>query len=553
VNDEDRSAALFLPQIDDLPGHLLAFDEFTPREERSAADLNTGPTSPGFIRATLRRSAWFLCVAAVVGMLAGFAVLKKFPPAYQASTTVLLASNLPGPSGEAVQDDAAIVLSRTVAGDALRTLGLTQSPESLTGAYSVAVITNRVFAITVKASSYQAAVREANALATAFLRFQAQQLESQAQLVVNSLQQQITAAQQRVDSIGTRIKAVSAQPPSAKQRAQLRSLLADRSQAVTALNQTKQANLGSEASTKTETAALVKGSKVLDPAVPLPQHAKKYLLVHVGGGLIAGLALGLSIVIVRALVSDRLRRRDDVARALGAPVKLSVGKVRRSRLWPGRRGVAAAESAEIQRIVTHLGSAVPTGSPGIATLAVVPVDETQVAALSLVSLAVSTAQEGFKVVMADLCPGSPAARLLGAADPGVQSVEADGTRIVVVIPDPDDVTPVGPLHRRSGRAAAKEPLAVACASADLLLTLATLDPSFGGDHLGGWARGAVVVVTAGQSSAERIHGVGEMIRLSGMELISAVLVGADKTDESVGVTAPSSPPVRPDGVSVHNP
>ena len=43
-------------------------------------------------------------------------------------------------------------------------------------------------------------------------------------------------------------------------------------------------------------------------------------------GLIAGLVLGLGIVVIRALLSDRLYRRDDVARALGAPVKLSVGR-----------------------------------------------------------------------------------------------------------------------------------------------------------------------------------------------------------------------------------
>ena len=543
MNDEDRSAGLFLPQLDDLPGHLLAFDEFTPHEERSGADLNIGPTRPGFIWATVRRSAWFLCITAVIGMLAGFAMLKKFPPSYQASTTVLLANNLPGPPGEAVQDDAAIVLSRTVAGDALRAMGLAQSPGSLTGTYSVAVITNRVFAITVKATSYQDAIREANALATAFLKFQAQQLESQAQLVNNSLQQQITAAQQHVNSINRQIKAVSAQPPSAKQHAQLSSLLAGRSQAVAALNQTKQANLSSEASNKTQTAALVKGSKVLDSAVPLAQHAKKYLLIHVVGGLIVGLVLGLSIVVVRALVSDRLRRRDDVSRALRAPVKLSTGKIRLSRWRPGSRGLAAAQGTDIQRIVAHLRHAVPSSSGGLASLAVVPTDDVQVPAICLVSLAISCAQQGLQVVVADLCSDSPAAGLLGITDPGVHPVDMDGARLLVVVPDPDDVTPVGPLHRLSRRAEANEPLTAACASADLLVTLATLDPSVGGDHLRGWARGAVVVVTAGESSAERVFGVGEMIRLSGTELISAVLVGADKTDESVGVTAPSSPTV----------
>ncbi len=138
-------------------------------------------------------------------------------------------------------------------------------------------------------------------------------------------------------------------------------------------------------------------------------------MIYAGTGLIAGLALGMFIVVVRALVSDRLRRRDDVARALGAPVKLSVGKVRQSRWRPGPRGLAAARRPEVRRIVAYLGrvaqlgSTGPASSPGIATLAVVPVDEPQVAALALVSLAVSAAQQGLRVVVADLCDGSPAA------------------------------------------------------------------------------------------------------------------------------------------------
>jgi hypothetical protein len=43
------------------------------------------------------------------------------------------------------------------------------------------------------------------------------------------------------------------------------------------------------------------------------------------------------------------------------------------------------------------------------------------------------------------------------------------------------------------------------------------------------------VVTAGRSSWDKIHGVAELIRLSGTRLVSAVLLRADKTDESVGV------------------
>jgi hypothetical protein len=92
----------------------------------------------------------------------------------------------------------------------------------------------------------------------------------------------------------------------------------------------------------------------------------------------------------------------------------------------------------------------------------------------------------------------------------------------------------------------EEALAAAYASADLLLTLVTLDPSLGAEHLATWAADAVVVVTAGRSSWERLHGVGEMVRLAGTRLVSAVLIGADNTDESLGTPqAPSPPPALP--------
>ena len=99
--------------------------------------------------------------------------------------------------------------------------------------------------------------------------------------------------------------------------------------------------------------------------------------------------------------------------------------------------------------------------------------------------------------------------------------------------------PLVPCPRSTRRRDApklRDPLVTSDVSADLLLTLATLDPAVGGDHLATWASNAVVVVSSGESSAERIHGVGEMIRLAGMRLDSVVLLGADKSDESLGLT-----------------
>ena len=98
----------------------------------------------------------------------------------------------------------------------------------------------------------------------------------------------------------------------------------------------------------------------------------------------------------------------------------------------------------------------------------------------------------------------------------MRTVSTQGTDLTVIVPDRDDVLPVGPLQSNTGRIRAAEPVVAAGASADLLLTLAALDPSVGGEHLAGWARSAVAVVTAGESTAARIHAVGEMIRLAEM-------------------------------------
>lgn len=548
MNDADHPAALSPSHSDDLARELWALNEFPTDEDRAVSNLATGLTSVGYIRVALRRGARLWGALAVAGLLIGAAAYKAFPPSYQASTTILLGINNFEEPGSAAQDDQTLVQSRTVANYALRELGLHESPDVFLANYSALALTNRVLSITVKATSYQSAIREANALAAAFLTFQKQQLYAQERQVNATLRQQINQAQLHLNAINQDISRVKAQPASKAQRTQLGSLYDARGQQAAALASLKNSSLGNQDSMRTNTAMLVDGSRVLDKATPLPQHAKRYLLLYVGGGLIAGLLLGMVIVIVRALVSNKLRRRDDVARALGAPVTLSIGKFQ-PRRWRSRpQGLEAAQGRDIRRIVAHVEREMPPSWGGLASLALVPVDDLQVPALCLASLATSCAERGFQVVVADLCSGSPAARLLGVTEPGVHRVSAGQAHLVVAIPDPDDVAPVGPLGRRARRAQVAESLADACASADLLFTLVALDPAIGAGHLSGWARGAVAMVTTGQSSVERVHAVGEMIRLAGVELISAVLVGADKGDESLGTTAPSSPavPVSPD-------
>jgi len=514
---------------------LLGTDEYTYVDDR-AADRGTGVTNLAFIKATLRRRKRFWVTFAVVGMLLGLGLAVKSHPTYQASTTLLLTPQAaPGEaSGAPILNEQSIAESRAVAGQALAKLGLPESVSSFQATYTVTAPTDRVLVITVSAPSPSEAVSRANALATAFLQFRTNLVNAAQNLVGRTFQQQIQQAQQSVGSINAKITQVQAEPQSAARDAELKSLNDQLAQATGALSTIQQANSQNMAATQSTTYSVVHDSKVIDPGAALPPHSRlKKLIEYALFGLIGGLAFGMGIVIIGALISDRLRQRDDVARALGAPVKLSVRIAQRGRR--GRGGHAVSESTNIRRVAAYLDTAVPSSPRGPANLAVVPVDDVRVPAACLVSLAVSCAQRGLRVVVADLCDGAPAARLLGAGDPGVQRVNAQGTDLTVIVPGPDDVVPVGPLQPSTGRVRAAEPVVAAGASADLLLTLAALDPSVGGEHLAGWAHSAVAVVTAGESTAARVHAVGEMIRLAGMSVISGVLVGADKTDESLGV------------------
>jgi capsular polysaccharide biosynthesis protein len=542
MNDNDRAFKLSLNRSNDLAGRFWADDD-TAAVDDDHADFNEGMASLGFIRAAIRRGARFVGVMAVAGLLIGAAVYVETPHSAQASTTLLLTVGPETVAGTAIQDDVPIAQSATVAGLVVRKLRLPQSASSFLGSYTATPVTDRVLLITVNAPSSNEAVTWANAVAAAFLQYRAQQLNAAQQQVFISLNQQVDQARQQVNAIKSQISRLSTQPQSPAQRGMLTRLRTQLGPAESSLIALVQNVNNTEAGSRETTASEIKGSGVLDRAAPIPPHSKlKHMILYAAIGLVGGLALSLGFIVIRALISDRLYRRDDVARALGAPVKLSVGAVRVSSWRPSRHDLAAARNKNVQRIVAHLGRAMAARSRGGTALAVVPVDDRQVAALSLISLAVSLAQQGMQVVVADLADGAPAAGLLGGGEPGVRPVSVHGTRLIVAIPELEDAAPVGPRSRtamQTQRSPFTEAVTAACSSSDVLLTLAPLDPSLGGDHLATWAADAVVVITAGRSSWTKIHAVGEMVRLAGTRLASAVLVGADNTDDSLGVVSTS--------------
>ncbi len=514
--------------------------------ERPAGLAPAGLPTLHFFRTALRRGAWQWGLIAMAGFLIGLTLSVLLPSADQAATSVLLTHNPSEGAADAIQTDMAMARSRPVAERAMNQLGLRQSVGSFMAAYSVTPITDRMILITVGAPTMSEAMTRADAVARSFLQFRAQQLRAQVPSVLNVLDQRINVAWRQADALAVQIARQSGHAKSRAQKAELKRLKARGRHAGNVLNGWQLA----ASAYQSGTAAEIADSRILDSAAAVT-HTQGSMspgirdaALYAVTGLIPGLALGMGFVIVRALVSRRLSRRDDVAAALGVSIGLSVGAVRRG---GPLRGGAAAGGRDPQRIVVHLRKSVPRSSAKPAALAVVAVDDLRVPALSLTSLAVSYAEQGSRVVLADLCRGAPAARRLGASDPGVHQVDGAGGHLMVAIPGPGSVAPVGPLRRGSALAWAQPSpeLAMACRSADLLLTLVQLDPALGADHLATWAGDAVVMVTAGRSSAVKIHAVGEMVRLADVRFSPAVLVAADKADESLGVARETalSPPV----------
>lgn len=510
-------------------------DGVTDRSTDGAADL----VNLGFFRAAIRRSRPLWVGLAVLGLLIGAGTWVSRPGTSQAATTLLLTVAPEAQPGTAILNDQAIAQSRGVAAIARRELGLHESVDSLLASYETTVLTDRVLRITVSAPESTQAVVRAGAIAKAFLAFRADQLRTQLQLQSAALDNVLARSQQGAESIAARIENVTARPTSASRRAQLNLLRAAESRATSELVVLKQQVSGAKATAEATTAAMIGQSKVLDAASPLAHSRFKPLILSSLVGLIVGLILGLTVVLVRALVSDRLRRRDDVALALGAPVRLSIARAPLFRRAFRRRSSVTARHSDIDRIVNLLRvSLAAQGRP--AGLAVVPVDDAGVAVRSVVALAAALARQDANVVVADLCAGSPAGKLLGVREPGVHSATVADAQLHVVIPERGEITPTGPF----GVAAADPDSPVAgdraavCSSADVLLTLTRLDPSLAGDHLQSWAENAVVFVTAGRSSWTKVQAVGEMVRLAGTRLVAAVLVGADKWDETLGVASP---------------
>jgi capsular polysaccharide biosynthesis protein len=544
---KDPDPIMSVSDADDVQDRLWAYEDFTAAQEHPSVDVTGTFASLGFLRAALRRTRRFWLLTAAIGFIVGIGIYVADPPSYSASTTLLVTSAPGTDPTTAMLTEQSLAESLPVAAAVVMQLGLNESPSSVLAAYTVTPVTDQVLVITAKAPSSAQAVQWAQAIGEQFLKFRTNLLNTQEQQEEVSLNAQVTQSQQSLTALGVKITGLGGTIPSVTSTTpsqstspsgQVGQLEAQYTAAYNKLQTLKQQVVGTIAQNQIIVTNQVDGSQVLNPATAEKHSKYKYVAYDIVTAVFAGFVLGMAIVVVQALISDRLRRRDDIAVALGVPVKLSVGPIKADRFSFSPRAKAARQR-DIRRVATYLRKAAPVKNRGEAgTLAVLPIDNALTVVPAVIEMAEACAKEGLRVAVADLVKDAPLARALGVTEAGIRPVQMGDVRVIVVVPDPDDPAPSGP-RRAAGTAPLAAPpdedLLSAYRFADLFVTFVELDPALGSEHLATWATNAVAIVTAGATHGQKAYSVGELLRLSSVHVISAILVNADEGDESLGV------------------
>lgn len=526
-----------------------------------------------YLRNSLRREWRTWMGMAAVGAILGFAAVYLLPASSTGTVTVLMShpANLDGPS--AMATDLSLLNTREVAAKTVSQLGLKLTPEAFQATVAAEALTTEILTITVSAPDDRSAVARANALTQQYLDFRAAQLRSMASGTISGYQKRIAAMQQQVTALNTEYAQVSEQGAAGQnraseiltQRSELNSQITDMQQAV------EDAALAPDAA--------ISSTHVIDPARALRRSGKKTIVLDVGSGLIAGTALGVGFVLFRALTSDRLRRRRDVALALGTPVRFSVASQRGRERRPGRLGGRRARKGwhgrDLEALVHGLESAVmrpstvaatggaptsnPTATPTTTatsgprqSVALAAIGNAGVAATVVGALATHLRRLGLSVFLVDLSPSAALVahmsstrrrrRLLFRKRSRAEGMAHGGADSAVFRPS------VGPGLARGPREAAAGTLVDLPSddawlgswyAADVVLALAEVDPGLDAENLRSWVSQVVPLVTAGQSSPELLQTTAELVRAAALPMPFAMMVGCDDTDESLGLVDPS--------------
>jgi capsular polysaccharide biosynthesis protein len=484
-------------------------------------DAALGPTlSLRTLITTIRRRRRLWITTGLVGLILGASLHFLVPPKFTAETDLYLTVPAGANALTDMANNVSLLQTEAVAQKAIADAGLRVSPHSLLSHYSGLSVSDNIMSIKFSGLTQDEAVSGAKAVAEAFLSVQAGQLGLQTNALVHGLQTQIKSLNTEIAHLNDEIANLTVTNPGTQSSNQLTDLINSRTQDESQLFQLQtqvQQALLNERSTD-------HSNHVLDPAALVPISTKKVVVEDALSGLVAGLAIGLAVVIIGGLLSERPVDRSSVAAILGAPVELSVERYRGPRLLRRRRltrrlrtPIPALRMIE-RRLRGHLESA-----PASA-LAVVAVGTPEPAALAVGALAFALSSEGHRVIVVDAAEHRPLKFILGLkAKSDVMEMsqlpagEGPPVRVLVAPEDPLVMAQKPPPD-----------------DADALLVLLTLDAAFGAEQVTPWVTDAVMILSPRGVSLTRLDLTREMLREAGISLRSVILMESDPQDDTSG-------------------
>jgi capsular polysaccharide biosynthesis protein len=467
-----------------------------------------------FVRSALRRRWRTWAALGLAGFVVGVSAVLFLPASSVATTTLLLAHDRSSDPATAMATDVSLIRTRTVAHEVIGRLDLSLAPEAFQESFRAEPTTSDILTVTVSAGDGKEALRRSQTLVNAFLAFRNQQIRSQSDALVAGNQRRIGELQRQSDRLTQMYAGLSAGTEA--ERREAADLLTRRGEIGSEIGKLEQAATDSQLQSQAITGA----SHVVDDPAVKPDGGLRPLVLAGFSGVIGGLALGMGLVLFRALTSDRLSRREEIALVMGAPVKVGTGRVRAPRWAPWRR----RRSRQNQQVaVRAIGSALEHSVSSPQRLVVAALQNADDGGVLVAALASELAASS-KVQVVDLGGRARVATLLPAGTP-VDVVRPAGVPLLAAA---SFTTPATAGTEGGGGGPGVSP------AADLVITFVELTPAGGLDELVTWGTILVPVVTADRSSAEYLRTCADIARQAGLVVAFIVVIGGDETDESNG-------------------
>jgi uncharacterized protein involved in exopolysaccharide biosynthesis len=275
-----------------------------------------------FVRSALRRRRLVCVLSAVLGMLAAATFLVAFPVVHNATASLRLAHDLETDPSRAMATDVSLLRTRTVASRTIERLGLTMTPDDFIKSVTVVSVSSELLELKLTAPSNTEAVRRLTALTSVYLQFRSDQLSAQSDALIAGMKQHIQTLDAAAATLTKRIDDLTHKAGSANTE-KLSDAISQRAYVQGRIDTLRQSV--EDATLKNQ--AVLSSSNVLDPPAAEVGGVMRRIALALASGLIGGAAIGCGAVLFFAIISDRLRRRADVAEALEVPVPVSVRRI----------------------------------------------------------------------------------------------------------------------------------------------------------------------------------------------------------------------------------